>query len=163
MDDLGVKWTVCSNGHSNRLGPLVDASDAKCLVCNGRLSEITKSQEASINAAHMTFTDGYVGSMGKTWETPTADDLERCIVGAMEIEQKSRAEIVALLEAGKFVRWCQSPNYYYDHSYGKIGRRQDASPARMVMCDCGHEVPAGTRMSASLGTSCPDCYDRMSD
>jgi len=32
----------------------------------------------------------------------------------------------------------------------------------MVMCDCGHEVPAGTRMIASLGTSCPSCYDRMS-
>ena len=33
----------------------------------------------------------------------------------------------------------------------------------MVRCDCGHEVPRGQVMSASRGTSCPDCYDRMSD
>jgi len=35
-------------------------------------------------------------------------------------------------------------------------------PVRMVRCDCGHDVPEGERMSASLGTSCFDCYDRMS-
>lgn len=34
---------------------------------------------------------------------------------------------------------------------------------RMVMCSCGHEVEAELVMSASRGTSCPDCYDRMSD
>jgi hypothetical protein len=34
---------------------------------------------------------------------------------------------------------------------------------RMVKCACGHTVPASLVMSASLGTSCPDCYDRMSD
>jgi hypothetical protein len=31
-----------------------------------------------------------------------------------------------------------------------------------VRCDCGHEVPEGQVMRASLGTSCLDCYDRMS-
>jgi len=31
----------------------------------------------------------------------------------------------------------------------------------LTLCDCGHytDLP----MSASLGTSCPDCYDRMSN
>ena len=33
---------------------------------------------------------------------------------------------------------------------------------RYIHCDCGHDVPEGQRMSASLGTSCFDCYDRMS-
>lgn len=33
---------------------------------------------------------------------------------------------------------------------------------RYIRCDCGHEVPEGQVMSASLGTSCVDCYDRMS-
>jgi hypothetical protein len=111
----------------------------------------------------MLMTDGYVGSMGKTWTTPTQNDLEKAIAGAMEIEGKSRDEIVAILEAGKSVRWCKSPNYYYDHSYGKIGTKQEPKPVRMVMCSCGHEVEAGQVMSASLGTSCPDCYDDMSD
>jgi hypothetical protein len=36
---------------------------------------------------------------------------------------------------------------------------------RQVMrkCSCGHTVPAAWVMFASLGTSCPDCYDRLSD
>jgi hypothetical protein len=34
---------------------------------------------------------------------------------------------------------------------------------RLVRCDCGHDIPAGLVMSASLGTSCSACYDRMSD
>jgi len=31
-----------------------------------------------------------------------------------------------------------------------------------VLCDCGHRVPAIRVMSTSGGTSCPACYDRMS-
>ena len=33
----------------------------------------------------------------------------------------------------------------------------------MVRCSCGHSVPAVQVMRASLGSACPDCYDRMSD
>ena len=32
----------------------------------------------------------------------------------------------------------------------------------MVKCSCGHTVPRFQVMSASMGTSCPRCYDRMS-
>ena len=43
----------------------------------------------------------------------------------------------------------------------------DSEPIRvlpeMVECDCGHECGAAMVMSASLGTSCPDCYDTLSD
>ena len=111
---------------------------------------------------HLAMTDGYEGSMGKTWKTPTADDLERAIVGAMKIEGQTREQIVALLESGKAVNWCKSANFYYDHSYGKIGRRRNAPKIEMRDCDCGHTVPRSAVMSASLGSSCPDCYDRMS-
>ena len=31
----------------------------------------------------------------------------------------------------------------------------------MTLCDCGHYT--SSPMSASMGSSCPDCYDRMSD
>jgi len=112
---------------------------------------------------HMTMTDGYVGSFGKAWNQPTPETLERAIQGAMQIEGKTQPEIIALLESGKSVRWCQSSNYYYDHSYGVIGRKRTAPPVELVSCDCGHSVPTGQRMNASLGTSCPDCYDKMSD
>ena len=36
-------------------------------------------------------------------------------------------------------------------------------PVPMKMCACGHAVPIGEAMSASLGSSCPGCYDRMSN
>ncbi len=32
----------------------------------------------------------------------------------------------------------------------------------LVKCDCGHTVERMLVMSASMGSSCPDCYDRMS-
>jgi hypothetical protein len=41
--------------------------------------------------------------------------------------------------------------------------RQARREANYVRCDCGHRVPAAQVMNASLGTACPDCYDRMSD
>ena len=40
---------------------------------------------------------------------------------------------------------------------------QPMRKTRMVKCSCGHTVPASWVMSASRGTSCPDCYDDMSD
>ena len=111
---------------------------------------------------HMTFTTGYIGSLGKSWKTPTQADLDKAINGAMIIEGKTREQIIAILDAGKAVRWCQSPNYYYDHTYGVIGRKRETPSVEMVRCDCGHDVPRIQCMSASLGSSCPDCYDRMS-
>lgn len=112
---------------------------------------------------HLTFTNGYVGNFGKTWKTPNAQDIERIITGAMQIEHKTRDEIIAMLESGQKVTWCQSPNYYYDHAMGVCYRPRPAQPVEMVHCDCGHSVPVGQRMMAALGTSCADCYDRMSD
>lgn len=111
---------------------------------------------------HMTMTNGYVGAMGKTWKTPTKTDLEMAIVGAMEINSMSREQIVMALESGQALKWRQSPNFYYDHSYGMIGRKRSAPSIAMVNCDCGHSVPQKLVIRASLGTACPDCYDRMS-
>lgn len=33
----------------------------------------------------------------------------------------------------------------------------------LVIADCGHRCSKNVIMSASMGTSCPNCYDRMSD
>lgn len=50
---------------------------------------------------------------------------------------------------------------YYDSRQAiKTGQR------KMILlkkCDCGHTVPRIHVMSASRGTACPDCYDRMSE
>ena len=47
----------------------------------------------------------------------------------------------------------------------EVRERREARRAgtEMVRCDCGHTVARNLVMSASLGTSCFDCYDRMSD
>jgi thymidine phosphorylase len=113
---------------------------------------------------NMTMTDGYVGQMGKTWKNPTEADLEAAIAGAMEINDMSREEVVAVLESGTALKWRKSPNFYYDHSYGMIGRKRSARPVEPVeACDCGHSVPRSLVVRASLGTACPDCYNRLSD
>lgn len=45
-----------------------------------------------------------------------------------------------------------------------IRRPEPSRPTtEYVRCACGHEVARSLVMAASLGTSCPDCYDRMSD
>lgn len=39
----------------------------------------------------------------------------------------------------------------------------EPKPVEMKKCSCGHTVPAISVMSASMGSSCVDCYDRMSN
>ena len=41
-------------------------------------------------------------------------------------------------------------------------RRATAPPVQMVKCSCGHTIRRESIMNASLGSSCPDCYDKMS-
>ncbi|MBD3251012.1 hypothetical protein GF380_00835, partial [Candidatus Uhrbacteria bacterium] len=59
----------------------------------------------------LTMTDGYVGQMGETWETPTAETVEDAITGAMEMNEMTRAEVINALNAGKTLKWCKSPNF----------------------------------------------------
>lgn len=42
-------------------------------------------------------------------------------------------------------------------------RKTARKTVEIVRCDCGHDVPRRMVMNASMGTSCPRCYDRMSD
>jgi hypothetical protein len=42
-------------------------------------------------------------------------------------------------------------------------REQTIIVSATVRCSCGHSVPKIQVMNASNGTSCPDCYDRMSE
>ena len=49
------------------------------------------------------------------------------------------------------------------HDEVEAERLQPTTRERMIKCSCGHTVPASWVMSANAGSSCPDCYDRMSD
>ena len=53
----------------------------------------------------------------------------------------------------------------YGTDWYDVIRSEPAPPTEhtvTVRADCGHQVSAEMRMSTSTGTSCPDCYDRMS-
>jgi hypothetical protein len=108
-------------------------------------------------------TDGHVGSWGVTWETATEETLRDAIDQAVTRNKTTMEKIVYYLQEGKNIGWCDSPNHYYDHGSGIIRRKQaPKAPEKLVKCSCGHSVPRAQVMSASLGSSCPDCYDRMS-
>ena len=122
-----------------------------------------REKKVELKPEVLTFTDGYVGSMGRSWKTPTAEMMTEIISGAMSENMMTEAEVVTLILSGKAVRWGKSPNYYYDHSDAVVKLKTTPKPQQLVRCDCGHSVPRALVMSSSTGTSCPDCYDEMSN
>lgn len=116
----------------------------------------------NINIAEWQIDNGYVGALGHNYKPVTPEQIEPAIIGAMNIMGKTRPEIIEMLNAGQSIKWCKSPNYYYDHSYGMLYKPQKRT-VEMVECSCGCIVEKEFVMMASLGTSCPDCYDRMSN
>ena len=88
-------------------------------------------------------------------EDRTEEFIDRCA----EINNLSRDEVVAALESGKILR-----NDRGDW-YSKCRAKPEQTHTQMVtvMCDCGHRVHPDAVMRASLGTSCADCYDKMSN
>jgi hypothetical protein len=114
-----------------------------------------------MNASDYEITDGYVGSFGKTFKTATDATLTEAI-RLEEIRNETTEESISRqLEAGLSVTWCDSPNYHYDHSHGTIRRKKAAPVSIGKLCDCGHY--SHHPMTTSTGSSCPDCYDDMSE
>lgn len=118
--------------------------------------------------AQYEMTSGFVGAMGATWdpvdEATANEALDRATAF---LKYPSRAELEKLLNDGRGLAaktGKQSPNYYYDHGMEKIRSTNRTTPKiELVKCSCGHSVPRSQVMSASMGTSCPNCYDRMSE
>ena len=78
-----------------------------------------------------------------------------------------RKLLLEALSAGKLARY-KLPGTAHDW-FDKL-RDADAviepkiqKKPELVRCSCGHSVSKINVMNASLGSSCPDCYDRMSD
>jgi hypothetical protein len=111
-------------------------------------------------------TDGYVGSMALRWKLVDGTTANAALDRAAAFEKIDRVELEKLLNDGRGATaktGKQSPNYYYDHGWEMIRSTYRTAPKiEMVECSCGHSVPRGSVMSASMGTSCFDCYDRMS-
>lgn len=76
-------------------------------------------------------------------------------------------EVVKALQSGEILRNDKEDWYSKCRSYAvieaRIAARQPSPEPEMVKCSCGHTIEAGLVMVASLGTACPDCYDRLSD
>ena len=113
-------------------------------------------------------TYGTMNSTGR-WADVPAEKLPRLFDLVIEREswfapRKNRtpmtthAEVEALLATGQDLP-------YGDDWYQVLRAKQvpqATQPITLVLCDCGHSVHAVSVMHASLGTSCVDCYDRLS-
>jgi hypothetical protein len=105
--------------------------------------------------------------MGASWNIVDVIAANAALNQAAAFEKIDRIELEKLLNDGRGAAaktGKQSPNYYYDHGMEMIrSTNRAAQKIEMVKCSCGHSVPRGSVMSANMGSSCPDCYDRMSD
>jgi len=101
----------------------------------------------------------------------TEEFLNHCVENKQRINGEWRAmtrdEILAALQAGRTLR--NDPNDWYSECrcgnfHDEKMRQLDAQRAavEMVKCSCGHSVPRGLVMNASMGTSCSECFDKMS-
>lgn len=122
--------------------------------------------------AQYEMTSGYVGSIGEHWEPVDEATANAAIDSAMSFlgyPETHREQFLAMLNTFKNGKRLaaktgkKSPNYYYDHGMEKIRAIRTEEKPELVKCTCGHSVPRGSVMSASMGSSCPECYDRMSD
>lgn len=71
----------------------------------------------------------------------------------------TREEIISAMDSGKTITIGSD---WYDKIRAKPAPIKSV-PVEMIKCSCGHTVPRSSVMSTSRGTSCPDCYDKMSD
>ena len=144
-----------------RLLGLSDDQAAQLAGDNNEAPAVTVT-EIILNPAEYEITDGYVGRFGKTYKPATAETLVAAVAAAAQRSNQTEAAIKNMLVAGMAVEWCDSPNHYYDHGKGVIRYKRTPQPVQLVKCSCGHSVEKSQVMSASMGSSCSDCYDRMS-
>jgi hypothetical protein len=102
----------------------------------------------------------------------TEEFLNRCIANEQRIGDEwgmmTRDEVINALLSGMDLRndrndWYSNCRCGNTHDRKIAERRAHQKPVKMVKCNCGHTIPENMVMSASMGTSCPDCYDRMSN
>lgn len=82
--------------------------------------------------------------------------------------QMTRAEVIENLKSGKELRndswdWYSNCRSGTAHEKMRAARIAAMPIVEMVKCSCGHTIAKSLVMSASMGSSCCDCYDRMSD
>jgi len=138
-------------------------TNEQALAITGETVEQEKV-EAPLQAIEYEISDGYVGSLGITYKAADAETLDNAIEQAAKRNEISVGEVKQMIQSGQKIAWRNSPNYTYDHSVGYIRqKRTQEKSVNLIRCDCGHSAPRAQVMNASRGTSCVDCYDKMSD
>ena len=69
-------------------------------------------------------------------------------------------QVMTYLRSGKTINY-ESDWYAEIRDADAMPKRRRPAPPVETLCACGHY--SAHPMRASRGTSCPDCYDRMSD
>lgn len=69
-------------------------------------------------------------------------------------------QVVEYLQTGKTINY-DSDWYAHIRDGESVPQRTKPQPPAEKLCDCGHY--SSHPMNTSRGTSCPACYDRMSD
>ena len=90
-----------------------------------------------------------------------AIDFETRMAIRLNIPQLSRDEYIQRLQSGKKLNW--DSDWYAQIRDADAIKPISPKPVEMVKCSCGHTVSKNIVMGASLGSSCPECYDRMSN
>ena len=70
-------------------------------------------------------------------------------------------DVIKALQQGNTLKYDTDWNSFL-RDKNAVGKPIIQSVVDMKKCSCGHTVPAALVMSTSSGTSCPDCYDKMS-
>lgn len=100
-------------------------------------------------------------------EESDRDRTEEFLVRCDQINQMSREDVIKTLSSGKTLRndsadWYSNCRDLEAVERIRAERIANQKPVKMIKCSCGHTIPETSCMSASMGTSCPDCYDDMS-
>ena len=101
----------------------------------------------------------------------TIDDGDGKVNGIIGDNSRNltRREVIDALAEGAKLRTDPGGDWYCNCRSGEFytalaKKREDRiKNAEMVKCACGCTVRRGSVMSTSTGTSCPDCYDNMSN
>lgn len=96
-------------------------------------------------------------SEGGKWYAVDSNRVQEFITKAQEIFPNA----IELLESGAEVKY--APYWYAKIRVTRQPVAKTTAAEEWVLCDCGDIVKSRLVMSASLGTSCPDCYDEMSN
>jgi len=108
-----------------------------------------------------------------SWTDAGADFLDRILPRLLARENPywpkkgppltNRDEVESALAAGHELKFGDAHDDVVRLKPQAPGVFTRVSQVDMVRCDCGHYCERTLVMSASLGTACPECYDRMSN